>query len=112
MLYRACHLSGKPSCSPRASDPTQKLHSLPLPFPCKTPPLLHNTADLAGRSPAGFLLEFFRTFMRKLLVANRSEIAIRIFRAATELGLGTIAVYTYEDRFSLHRFKADESYQI
>ncbi len=50
--------------------------------------------------------------MQKLLVANRSEIAIRVFRAATELGLGTVAVYTYEDRFSLHRFKADESYQI
>src|SRR6478672_8077377 len=50
--------------------------------------------------------------MRKLLVANRSEIAIRVFRAATELGLGTVAVYTYEDRFSLHRFKSDESYQI
>src|ERR1700689_1135709 len=50
--------------------------------------------------------------MRKLLVANRSEIAIRVFRAATELGLGTVAVYTYEDRFSLHRFKADESYLI
>src|SRR5688572_5448898 len=50
--------------------------------------------------------------MRKLLVANRSEIAIRVFRAATELGLGTVAVYTWEDRFSLHRFKADEAYQI
>jgi pyruvate carboxylase len=50
--------------------------------------------------------------MRKLLVANRSEIAIRVFRAATELQLGTVAVYTYEDRFSLHRFKADESYLI
>ncbi len=50
--------------------------------------------------------------MRKLLVANRSEIAIRVFRAATELGLQTVAVYTYEDRFSLHRFKADESYLI
>ncbi|MDB5304010.1 MAG: pyruvate carboxylase, partial [Phycisphaerales bacterium] len=50
--------------------------------------------------------------MRKLLVANRSEIAIRVFRAATELGLGTVAVYTYEDRFSLHRFKADEAYLI
>src|ERR1700710_1411005 len=50
--------------------------------------------------------------MKKLLVANRSEIAIRVFRAATELGLTTVAVYTYEDRFSLHRFKADESYQI
>src|SRR5688500_7682259 len=50
--------------------------------------------------------------MRKLLVANRSEIATRVFRAATELGLTTIAVYTNEDRFSLHRFKADESYLI
>jgi pyruvate carboxylase len=50
--------------------------------------------------------------MKKLLVANRSEIAIRVFRAATELGLGTIAVYTHEDRFGLHRFKADESYLI
>lgn len=50
--------------------------------------------------------------MKKLLVANRSEIAIRVFRAATELGLTTVAVYTYEDRFALHRFKADESYQI
>ena len=50
--------------------------------------------------------------MHKLLVANRSEIAIRVFRAATELGLETVAVYTYEDRFSLHRFKADEAYLI
>src|SRR5947208_2675080 len=50
--------------------------------------------------------------MQKLLVANRSEIAIRVFRAATELGLGTVAIYTYEDRFALHRFKADESYMI
>jgi pyruvate carboxylase len=50
--------------------------------------------------------------MKKLLVANRSEIAIRVFRAATELGLQTVAVYTYEDRFALHRFKADQSYLI
>jgi pyruvate carboxylase len=50
--------------------------------------------------------------IRKLLVANRSEIAIRVFRAATELGLQTVAVYTYEDRFALHRFKADEAYLI
>ena len=49
---------------------------------------------------------------KKLLVANRGEIAIRIFRAATELGIRTVAVYTYEDRFSLHRLKADEAYQI
>jgi pyruvate carboxylase len=50
--------------------------------------------------------------MRKLLVANRSEIAIRCFRAATELGLRTVAIYSYEDRFSLHRFKADEAFLI
>jgi pyruvate carboxylase len=50
--------------------------------------------------------------MQKLLVANRSEIAIRVFRAATELGLGTVAVFSHEDRFSLHRYKADESYVI
>ncbi|HFA51884.1 MAG TPA: pyruvate carboxylase [Bacteroidetes bacterium] len=49
---------------------------------------------------------------KKLLVANRSEIAIRIFRAATELRIPTVAIYTYEDRFSLHRIKADEAYQI
>ena len=50
--------------------------------------------------------------MKKLLVANRSEIAIRCFRAATESGLRTVAVYSYEDRFSLHRFKADEAFLI
>ncbi len=48
----------------------------------------------------------------KLLVANRGEIAIRVFRAATELGISTVGIYTYEDRNSLHRYKADEAYQI
>ncbi|MEM6617253.1 MAG: pyruvate carboxylase [Pseudomonadota bacterium] len=48
----------------------------------------------------------------KLLVANRSEIAIRVFRAANELGLATVAVYSEEDRLALHRFKADEAYLI
>ncbi|MDH3681961.1 MAG: pyruvate carboxylase [Acidimicrobiia bacterium] len=50
--------------------------------------------------------------IRKLLVANRGEIAIRVFRAAYELGIETVAVYTWEDRQSLHRMKADEAYQI
>lgn len=48
----------------------------------------------------------------KLLAANRSEIAIRIFRAATELGLRTVAIYAQEDRFGIHRFKADEAYIV
>ena len=49
---------------------------------------------------------------KKLLVANRGEIAIRVFRAANELGIRTVAVYAEEDKLSLHRFKADESYRI
>src|SRR5271155_4271756 len=49
--------------------------------------------------------------MSKLLAANRSEIAIRIFRSAHELGIRTVAVYSHEDRFALHRFKADEAYR-
>ena len=48
----------------------------------------------------------------KVVVANRGEIAIRAFRAAYELGIGTVAVFPFEDRNSLHRLKADESYQI
>ena len=50
--------------------------------------------------------------IRKLLVANRSEIAIRVFRAAHELGIRTVAIYSHEDRFALHRFKADEAYPV
>ncbi|WP_281989513.1 pyruvate carboxylase [Aquimarina aggregata] len=50
--------------------------------------------------------------IKKVLVANRGEIAIRIFRACTEIGLQTVGIYTYEDRYSLHRYKADEAYQI
>jgi pyruvate carboxylase len=49
---------------------------------------------------------------QKLLVANRSEIAIRVFRSAHELGIRTVAVFSHEDRFALHRFKADEAYKV
>ncbi|MCB1454310.1 MAG: ATP-grasp domain-containing protein, partial [Rhizobiaceae bacterium] len=48
----------------------------------------------------------------KILVANRSEIAIRVFRAANELGIRTVAIWAEEDKYALHRFKADESYQV
>ncbi len=48
----------------------------------------------------------------KVLVANRGEIAVRAFRAAYELGAETVAVFPWEDRNSVHRLKADESYQI
>lgn len=50
--------------------------------------------------------------IKKLLVANRSEIAIRIFRAATELNIKTVAIYSNEDKNALHRYKADESYLV
>ena len=50
--------------------------------------------------------------VRKLLAANRSEIAIRIFRTAHELGIRTVAMYSHEDRYALHRFKAEEAYPI
>lgn len=46
------------------------------------------------------------------MVANRGEIAIRVLRAASELNIRTVAIYTWEDRYSLHRYKADEAYQI
>src|SRR5215218_6056791 len=52
------------------------------------------------------------TAPKKLLVANRGEIAIRVFRAATELGIRTVAIYAQEDRLWIHRFKADEAYLI
>lgn len=48
----------------------------------------------------------------KLMAANRSEIAVRIFRAGNELGLRTVGVFAQEDRFCIHRFKADEAYQV
>ena len=50
--------------------------------------------------------------IKKILIANRGEIAIRISRACNELNIQTAAIYTYEDRYSLHRYKADEAYQI
>ena len=48
----------------------------------------------------------------KILIANRGEIAIRVMRAANELGKKTVAVYAEEDKLGLHRFKADEAYRI
>lgn len=50
--------------------------------------------------------------IRKLMAANRGEIAIRVFRAAHELGIRTVAIYSHEDRYALHRLKADEAYQV
>ncbi|HMC89470.1 MAG TPA: pyruvate carboxylase, partial [Gemmataceae bacterium] len=52
------------------------------------------------------------SLIRKILVANRGEIAIRVFRASHELGMRTVAIYSHEDRFALHRFKADEAYRV
>ena len=53
-----------------------------------------------------------QSVIKKLLVANRGEIAIRAFRAATQLGISTVAIHPWEDRNALHRIKADEAYEI
>ncbi len=53
-----------------------------------------------------------RFVIRSLLIANRSEIAIRVMRAASEMGIRTVGIYSHEDRLALHRFKADESYRV
>ena len=50
--------------------------------------------------------------MEKLLIANRGEIAVRLIRAAKELGIKTVAIFAKEDEFAVHRFKADEAYQV
>ncbi len=50
--------------------------------------------------------------IRRLMAANRSEIAIRVFRSSHELGIRTVAIYSHEDRYALHRFKADEAYAV
>ncbi len=50
--------------------------------------------------------------IRRLLIANRGEISIRVMRAASELGIGTVAIHSQEDRFALHRSKADEAYLV
>ncbi len=53
-----------------------------------------------------------RKRITKLMAANRSEIAIRVFRSAHEMGIRTVAIYSHEDRYALHRLKADESYEV
>src|SRR5437763_16611863 len=50
--------------------------------------------------------------IRSLLVANRGEIAIRVFRACDELGIQTLGIYSQEDKTALHRYKADETYLV
>ncbi|MEN9678372.1 MAG: hypothetical protein RIS76_4268, partial [Verrucomicrobiota bacterium] len=64
-----------------------------------------------ANAPLSPSLPVVRPF-QKLMAANRSEIAVRIFRAGTELGLRTVAIFAQEDRFCIHRFKADESYLV
>jgi pyruvate carboxylase len=70
-------------------DPFRKIGVIPMPAPTKSP------------KP-----------VRSVLVANRSGISIRVMRAAAEMGIRMVATYSNEDRFALHRFKADESYLV
>jgi len=81
---------------------------------CAPHPIVPVPVDSGNSSP------WLRTYpvsphtqvIRRLLVANRGEIATRIFRSTHELGIRTIALYSHEDRFALHRFKADEAYRV
>lgn len=66
------------------------------------------SAQQAAKASAPVAIPIFK----KLMAANRGEIAIRVFRAATELGLRTVAIYAEEDRLGAHRFKADEAYRV
>ena len=68
-------------------------------MPLKQPSMLRTDANLLGEK-------------NKILVANRGEIPIRIFRTAHELGMDTVAIFSHEDRLSTHRLKADEAYVI
>ena len=81
---------------------------------CDLPAFGAQLAHGSRRGPHFFLRAPMKSArpIRRLMVANRSEVAIRIFRAATQLGIRTVAVYAEEDRLSLHRFKADEAYQL
>ena len=99
---------GKPLPDGRGSDGSLRI-SVPLrgatpwsPPHTRTPPVILKKHTIFHAHPS----------MKKLLALNRSEIAIRILRAANELGLRTVAIYSQEDRLALHRFKADEAYLI
>lgn len=81
--------------------------ALPSPTTPSLPQRLYATAATNSTSQTKEPRE-----IKKLLCANRGEIAVRVFRAATELKLQTVAIYSHEDRLSVHRFKADESYIV
>lgn len=75
-------------------------------------PPTRNVGSAQMSVPESALLRIPSVAGDKLMAVNRGEIAIRIFRAANELGMKTVAIFAEEDRFSLHRFKADEAYPL
>src|SRR5436190_6380349 len=84
-----------------------------MPAESRFPPVLpHRIFDMPDKNTIPSSSAKIPRLIKKLLVANRSEIAIRVMRAANELGLRTVAIYAEEDRFSMHRFKADEAYRV
>ncbi len=80
-------------------------------MPARKPPVAKSSPAKSAQTAPAATPPAIRPFA-KLMAANRSEIAVRIFRAGTELGLRTVGIYAQEDRFSLHRYKADEAYQV
>ena len=76
-----------------------------LALPCQNRFAYQSTSAASVKTPV-------KTKINKILVANRGEIAVRVFRAATEAGIRTVAVYSEQDAKQLHRQKADEAYMI
>src|SRR5262245_43090279 len=74
-------------------------------------PSSFRTQASPARPPKPLLTMTARPF-QSVLVANRGEIAIRIFRACAELGIRTLGIYSHEDKTALHRYKADETYLV
>ena len=86
--------------------PPRRAVTLAAASPCAAPRGPHaRLFALSGSPPTGCKF-------KKLLAANRGEIAIRVFRAATELGMRSVAIYSPADRLAQHRYKADESYCV
>src|SRR6185312_6535402 len=91
----------------RAARPSNPAHPRLMPS-TKRKPRTGETAPAAASTASSPALRP----VRKLMAANRSEIAVRIFRAGTELNLRTVAIFAHEDRLCIHRYKADEAYAV
>jgi pyruvate carboxylase len=105
--------TGAPPAAPRRPLPARRPVAAPAAPTTTPPPPPASAAPPPSFNDKGIVIDpAERTPFTRLLCANRGEIAVRVFRAGTELGLRTLAVYSSADRLQPHRYKADESYQV